>query len=85
MINFFKTHYKKLIWVLILGGGVLGYEMFTVLNDEPGDTLSETVWWLLDTFEGMGGLGQGLTVGFTIGTLGLFGWLGFHFFGNRKV
>lgn len=85
MLDFFKQHAKKLVWVALLGLGVLGYELYTIFNAEPGDTLSETVWWLLDWFETLGGFGKFLTAFFTMATLGLFGWLGFHFFGRRKV
>lgn len=42
------------VWLLIFIAGLL-YEAWTLLNHEPGDTLTETLWALITRFSPWGG------------------------------
>jgi hypothetical protein len=53
----------------LLGAQFLIYEGIALADSQPGDTLSEHVWALIETSPGTWGSGIAI----------LLGWLGFHF------
>ncbi len=67
-----------LTWLGLIIGGFITLETVALLNEIPGDTLSENVWVLLAA----GGWPRVvITTGF-FGFTGVIVWLGHHFFGR---
>lgn len=71
------ARYSHVYWLSVFGLLVLAPELYGVFNDVPGDTISETWWWIFHTNDTTTPIWVKL-IGVVV-SFGLFGWLIFHF------
>ena len=67
----------RVLWILWVLSG-LGLEAVAIAMQQPGDTLSENVWELLDVMRAAPG-GAFMVAAFSMLLIGFFGWVTLHF------